>query len=156
MNICPRCDSPYEVYCIRCGYGSIPAKPPEPPKPKIQKPYSQIGRALVNGDWGPNTTSTMLETLQSGDLQMNTVAILAAILQELQATRNAMDKAVNRLIRAIERAPNKAEIALEKERQKTADKQRKANEALPAQVNVIQCPNEVLARIPQRRLRGKW
>ena len=62
------------------------------------------------------------------------------------------------LILAIEKAPAKAKIAIEKERQKTADKQRKANEALQKAneallptVKVFQCPNDKLNRMRFKR-----
>ena len=153
MTLCPRCNINYDIYCIRCGHGSRPEPPPSPPKLKIHKSYAAVGRKIVNDKWGRNNTDTIEEQLQANDDPFRMICLMAAMLQEMQVIRQSIDNAFNRLSRVIEKAPLKAEIALEKERQKTADKQRKANEALPTNVKVIQCPNEVIERIPQRRVR---
>ena len=153
-QICPHCKRYFVTLNKRCpGCGTVLGTE-EPPK--TCKKYADIGKEIVAGNWGKMTTGTMQELLGSGDMQLDTVGLLAAILQEMQRTRKSIQDAANQISRAVKDAPAKAGIALEKERQKTADKQRKANEALPPAVTVIQCPNEIIDKLPVHRLRGKW
>ena len=120
------------------------------------KAFASIGQEIVREQWGRTNELTIAEMIKKSDQDVLHTSLLAAILKELQETRNAIEAAARQISRAVETAPTKAEVALEKERQKTADKQRKANEALPPAVTVIQCPNDVIDKIPIRRLRGKW
>ncbi len=163
---CPRCFTnitPEWGFCHRCGYGTIPhpvpAPAPAPPKPGIRKSYASIGEVIARDGWGPSTPLTIAETISKGDLPLNSISLLAVLVkemqaarEELQAVRREMTNAAGRISRVIEKAPLKAEIALEKERQKTADKQRKANEAMPPTVKVIQCPNEAFRHLRIKRV----
>ena len=120
------------------------------------KAFASIGQEIVREQWGRTNELTIAEMIKKSDQDVLHTSLLAAILKELQETRKAIEAAARQISRAVETAPTKAEIALEKARQKTADKQRKANEASPPIVTVIQCPNDVIDKIPIRRLRGKW
>lgn len=151
MNQCPQCHRySFDPAINRCSFCQFTTRP------KTVTPYTDIGKEIVHENWGKVTNYTMSETIANGSMELQTVSLLAAILQELQETRKANQAAAERIVKAIKDAPAKAEIALEKERQKTADKLKKANEAAPTLETVIQCPNEIIDRIPVRKIRGKW
>lgn len=141
----------------------------QPAKPKAQKKktkpmektkhvnYRDLGKKIAMGGWGRNYTGELEHTIQAllGSADIAAISVLAHMVEQLEATRKT-NEAVLRAIKALPdkmatveaKSAAKAAVQIEREKQKTARAQEKANAALAAVPVVLQMGNDELDRLP--------
>lgn len=122
--------------------------------------FSECGKAIP--DYGYNDTAKdalIASWFKNTDARLQ-VALLSAILKQMETLTNAVNRittAVDRLPASMARADRKEEIALEREKQKTAKAQRKTIETTPPTISLIHMTNEeIQAAVGNRRTLRKF
>lgn len=103
--------------------------------------FTKIGNELAD-EWGPGGDATAGEHLKAmfavQDFTRLQLSLMAAQLEECRQMRALL----GRLPSDIAKHSHSEEKLLEREKQKTAKAQQKANEAMPPVVTVVQMSNE--------------
>lgn len=115
------------------------------------KSFIAIGKAI--GDYGINGSNTLDEQIIAMPTDRRIMCLLTALVDQMAD----LNQAIKTLPSRMAKAQMAEERALEKEKQKTARAQEKANEAMPTTVNIMTVSNEELDRaFSNGRIRRKF
>ena len=130
--------------------------------------FSELGEHIAQSGWGYVTEhGSASDALKSDDglkpsaetgHQRDSKYLLAAIAKHLAS----IDESQDQIVRCLRNLPNQISSAIAKgeerackDREKAAAAELAAKQENPT-VTIVQCPNEVIDKIPWNRMRGRW